>query len=336
MADLASELEALIGKNDENSAPKYWLDTGFPPLNKIVSGSYFGGFPVGRLIEIFGPPSAGKTAIATSAMICAQKAGGIAAFMDHERSFDLRLAKKLGLDDTPGRWIFKTPETFEESITVAGKVAQMVRAKKHIPEEAPIIFVFDSLAAMVPKSVIEKDATELNMNDNTALARATSSGLKHLQPYCERYNMTAIFLNQSRTKIGVMYGDPTTTPGGSAPEFYSSVRIKLSGGKITEGSGSSKEVAGKEITAETVKNKVNRPFLKTNWDFRFREDGSGYFDVVGSLVDHMCKQGFIEQSGARVTWTDGKSYYKSQLVKKIEDEGLYPELLDILRAAEAK
>lgn len=325
--DLAAELDAIIGKNDETQAPTGFLDTGFPPLNKAISGKYDGGLPCGRLIEMFGPPSAGKTAIATRAMIAAQQAGGVAAFFDHERSFDARLAANMGLD-LDKRWVFKTPETFEQSTTMAIKMALTVR--KHLDRDKPIICVFDSLAAMVPQSKMAKDVDEYNMNDNTALARATSAVFPALAQHCEKHNFTALFLNQSRTKIGVMFGDPTTTPGGESPKFYASVRIKLGANKIAKGKGADREVLGMQIGAECVKNKISRPFEKAKWNFMFRKDGTGHFDVEGSLIDYLAETGRLEESKGRVTWTDGKSYFRGKLIGKIVTEGRQAELMALL------
>lgn len=327
MSSLADALGKIGIVGATSSAPKLWLDTGYPVLNKTISGDYFKGLPMGRMVEIFGPPSAGKTVIATNAMISAQKAGGIPAFLDHERSFDSRLAEKLGLDLDPSKFIYLRPRTFEESVDTAFKIGDTIRSGKFgVDPEAPICLVFDSLAAMVPKSKIDKDAADFNMNDNTALARATSAAFPAFSQHCEEMNMLSIFLNQARTKIGVMFGDPTTTPGGQAPEFYSSVRLKLGGGKLEGG-------AGKRIGCETVKNKVYRPFLKCEWDFVFQEDGSGKMDVIGGVVDHLKELGIIEKAGAYLVWTNGKNYYRDPLVKKIEAEGLKDELFALLPKA---
>lgn len=319
--------DALLKKkisNAENAAPKIWLDTGYPVLNKRISGSYHRGFPLGRMIEIFGPPSAGKTVIATKAMISAQQAGGIAIFMDHERSFDSRLAEKIGLDLDPNRFVYLKPETFEESMDTAIEIGETIRSGEFgVDKDAPICIVFDSLASMIPKSKWDKDAADYNMNDNTALARATAAAFSSFSQRCEKWNMLAIFLNQARTKIGVMFGDPTSTPGGSAMEFYASVRLKLGGGRM-------KENAGKSIGCETVKNKVHRPFLKCKWDFVFQEDGSGKLDVVGGVIDELKETEAIETAGAYIIWTDGKKYHRATLIKKIEDEGLQDELFALL------
>lgn len=341
-ADLADAIEGVIGSNDEHQEVKIFLDTGYMPLNRDISGSYDGGMPVGRIVEMFGPPSSGKTAIATKVMIAAQQAGGVAAFMDHERSFDVGLAAGFGLDVTKGRWVFKTPETFQESVDYAKKLMQVIRTKELIDEDAPIVIVFDSLASMVPQSILvdskgkERDAADRNMNDNTALARATSAYFPALAMLAEKYNALLLFLNQARTKIGVMYGDPTTTPGGVSPEFYSSVRIKLGRTMLTSGQGKDRQTVGQAIGSECVKNKVSRPFQKSKWNFMFREDGSGFFDVIGSTIEHAIDEGILKTSGPRVEWTDGKSYFKSQLAKRIEDEGLEEELFGLLRKHEAK
>lgn len=332
MSDFGDYIKA-IGDNDLNQGPKHWLSTGFVPLDHAISGKYVGGgLPGGRIIEIFGPPSAGKTAISTNVMINAQRAGGIAMFFDHERSFDSRLAERMGLDLTPGRWIFRTPKTFEESIANAMNFATKARQLKLISKEAPIVIVFDSLAAMVPQSKMEKEVTALNMNDNTALARATAAVFPALAQRAEEDNITIIFLNQMRTKIGVMFGDPTTTPGGNAPEFYASVRIKLGRSQLTQGTGDAKVRIGQRIGAECVKNKVSRPFRKVEWDFLFSEDGTGYFDVVGSTIDYLVGKGILKSDRGRVTWIDGKSPYRKELIEKITSEGLMSELLALMPA----
>src|SRR5690606_32626248 len=144
--EIAKSLAGAIGANDDESTVTHFLDSGFPPLNNASSSGWEGCFPVGRIIEIAGPASAGKTALATRAMAAAQQMGGIAGFNDHERSFSLRLAPQLGLDPTPGRFVFKKPKTFESSLMICTTAAEHVRQKRLIPDEAPICWVFDSLA----------------------------------------------------------------------------------------------------------------------------------------------------------------------------------------------
>lgn len=327
--NIADALKGEIGENDKQQKVRFWVDTGFPPLNKAISGSYKQGFPVGRIVEMFGPESSGKTAIATQAMISAQKAGGVAWFNDHERSFMSDLAEKQGLD-TENLWIFKTPDTFEQSVTTTIKGIKAIREKKLIPEDAPIVVVFDSLASMVPQSKFAKEVDEQSMNDSLALAKACSNVFSTLSIYAEKYQVCMIVLNQEREKPGVIYGDPTTTPGGRAPKFYSSVRVQVGRKKIIEKDGKNKEFMGQEITSKIVKNKLSKPFKEAAWRFMFREDGTGYFDVTGSMIDYLVGLGILKQSGARITWTDGKSYFKKQLIAKIDSEGLQSELMAML------
>jgi recombination protein RecA len=324
---IAKEMEALIGGNDEQTTVTHWLDTGYPPLNYALSGRYDGGMPVGRIVEMFGPPSSGKTAISVEVMKSAQKAGGIAAFMDHERTFDQRLAAMAGLDVKPGRFIFKTPRTFEESIAIAVKVGQHVREKKLIDQDAPIAFIFDSLASMVPKSKMDKGVDEYNMNDTTALARVTSSVFAAFATHAEELGIMALFLNQQRTKPGVVYGDPTTTPGGEGPKYYASIRLQLGAKRIKKGD----EIIGQEVGCKVVKNKVARPFQTAAWKFVFQPDGTGKFDTIGSLIDFMAANKLIETSGSRVMW-DGKSMFRSQVAEIIEKEGRLGELIAMLPA----
>lgn len=330
--DMAKEIIDLIGENDDKQEVTEWVSTGYPELDKAISGSYFGGLPVGRIIEIAGPESSGKTAIATQAMIAGQSLGGIAVFLDHENSFDVGLASGQGLKTERGFWVYKQPSTFEEAITVCTRLGNLVRTKKLIEPTAPIVCVFDSLASMVPQSKLDKEAGDYNMNDNTALARATSAAFPALVQIANKNNMCLIFLNQTRTKIGVAFGDPTTTPGGSSPKFYASVRIILS--RAMEKTG--KETTGQKINARVIKNKVSAPFKRASWSFKFMPDGTGKFDVIGSLLDHMTDVGLIEKAGSRIVW-EGTKPYKSELAALAEkDSSVRERLFKMLEEADDK
>lgn len=332
---LADAIAESIGANDEQQEVEHWLDTGFPPLNKAISGRYDGGMPAGRIVEMFGPPSSGKTAIATMVMKAAQEAGGIAAFMDHENSFDIGQGIALGLSIEPHHWVYKQPETFEASVDTIVKLARRVRGDRLIPDEAPIVAVFDSLASMVPQSKFfdskgnERESGTYNMHDNTALARCTSASFPALSQYATKFNILLLFLNQIRTKPGVAYGDPTTTPGGQAPEFYASVRISLTRQMLKAKDGD--QMLGQITNANVKKNKVSRPFEKASWRFMFRDDGTGHFDVTTSTLEYAKEKGLIETSGAYLVWTDGKKYHLATLAKKIDDEGLQAELRALLK-----
>jgi recombination protein RecA len=328
--DIAAALSDIIGKNDEEATVRSFLNSGFMPFNIASSSKKTGGFPVGRIIEIAGPPSSGKTALATSAMAAAQAAGGVAGFMDHERSFSLVLAPRLGLDVTPGRFVFKKPRTFEESITLCVRAADHLRSKKLIKPDAPICWVFDSLASMVPQSVLfdqktgkERDAESRNMNDNTALARATSAHFPAFAQHCEELGVCAIFLNQTRTKIGVMYGDPTTTPGGDSPKFYASQRIMLSASQVKTKEG---EILGNEVTARFIKNKVSRPFLKAKYRFMFQPDGTGRFDVELSTVNYLVEQGVLTKGRPGYYLFDEVQMTPEQIARKVQKEGRMKDL----------
>lgn len=330
LAALEASLQKAIGENSVAQGVTDWLDTGYPPLNKILSGRYDGGLPYGRICEIFGPASSGKTIIATKLMISAQKAGGVAIFMDHENSFSVDLAVAMGLKTDFPVWIYKRPRTWEESNIIAMKAAEAIRASKAIPENAPIVVVFDSVAAMIPKSVFEKGIDEYSMNDTTALARVTSTTLKAVNLLTSEKNVCMVYLNQIRTKPGVVYGDPTTTPGGVAMEFYSSIRLSLGKKRVMEEVAGEKEMTGQIIAIKTVKNKVNRPFQTVDLRMKFNDDGGANFDQTTSLLDYLLEKGLIVASGPRVTWTDGKSYFKKALIEKIETENLYDSLVEML------
>lgn len=324
--ELAKALLGAVGANHENQGVTHYIDTGVPMLNQIICGKPDGGLPQGRLVEMFAPSSAGKTALATHLMCQAQKAGGVVGFHDHEKSFDLRLAKNVGLNDTFPFWIYKQPVTWEKSNTMFAKIAKSVRESGAIAPEAPILFVLDSIASCNTESTVGKDFDDLNMNDTTALARVTSTTLRSMAAFSERYNFTVLYLNQVRTKPGVVYGDPLTTPGGGSMEFYATTRLSLSRAKIMETVKGGKEFVGQTITIKTVKNKLTRPFQEFKLNMMFEEDGVAYFDIVGALLDSAIALGRIEAKGAWIKWTDGKSYNRKPLIAHIESNHLHEEL----------
>ncbi len=332
---LSKALISAIGDNDEETEPKYWLDMGYAPLNKILSGDYTRGFPHGRMIEIYGPSAAGKTLLATMAMIAAQRAGGIAIFIDWERAFNLKFAVEMGLDPAFPKFIYKRADTWESGNTVAMQVAEKVRQTKAIPENAPIVAVFDSIAAAVPKSVMydnkgkKRGIEELTMNDTTALARVTSTTLKSVNQYVGDFDMTAIYLNQIRTKPGVVYGDPTTTPGGGAMEFYATTRLALGAKRIMEEEGGVKEFKGRLIGMETKKNKVSRPFQSTELRLVYDEEGRAHFDFTRGLVEHLAELGKIAKDGKMLVF-DGKKYYPGPLATMLDAKGGVSDLVALL------
>ena len=332
--DIAKALGALA-EHDELSTVKHYLDTGYPPLNHALASRWDGGLPVGRIIEIYGPESAGKTAIATMAMISAQKAGGYAAFADHERSFAQHLAEGMGLDPHPGRFLYRKPNTFEESLALCIEVAMVIREKKLIKPDAPICWVFDSLPFMIPNSVYYDPKTgkpkplgQRSMHDNTALARATSANMPAFAQLVDDLGICAIFLNQIRLNIGVVYGNPETTPGGKTPRYVYSTRISLGIQKIGKGKGADAEVTGSKITARMTKNKVARPFQSASFILDYTDEGAARFNFHRSMIEFLKEEKILKEAGAYIEW-EGKKYYAGQLADKLMAE---PDGFDKLKA----
>jgi len=327
---LAGALKKAKVEQDEQQDLGMFLSTGVPNVDYALSGKYVGGgLKSSRIFEIAGPESSGKTLIAQHIMREAQRAGGAAAFHDHERTFDPNLAQSFGLDTNDGIFTYKRPRTFEESIDQSIDWMTAIRDADVIPFEAPLAVVFDSLHAMVPQAMADHDMSKgRNMKDKLALATATSSELPAFALFCEENNIIAIFLNQLRTKPAVMYGDPRYTPGGDSLNFYASARIFLERKMIREEKPPYR-VLGQTVTADVIKNKVHKPFEKAAWKFKFKDDGTGFIDVVESMVDHLLDLKLFDQNGAFYTW-EGKKYQgKGNLIKQIASE---PDAMDKLLA----
>jgi recombination protein RecA len=244
-----------------------------------------GGFPRGRVIEIFGPESSGKTTLALNAIAEAQKMGGIAAFIDAEHALDVNYAAKLGVNVED--LLISQPDTGEQALEVA---ETLVRSG------AVDIIVIDSVAALVPKAEIEGDMGDAHMG---LQARLMSQALRKLTAAISKSMTTVIFINQIRMKLGVMFGNPETTTGGNALKFYSSMRLDIRKiDTIKEG----QDVIGGRVRVKIVKNKVAPPFRQAEFDVYFNEGISR----IGEIIDLGVEKGIIEKSGAWYSYNGNK------------------------------
>lgn len=266
-----------------------------------------GGYPRGRIIEIYGPESSGKTTLAIHAIAQAQKNGGVAAFIDAEHAFDRFYAAKLGVN--VDELLISQPDNGEQALDIAD---QLIRSS------AIDIIVIDSVAALTPKAEIEGDMGE---NKVGLQARLMSQALRKLTATISRTNTTCIFINQLREKIGVMFGNPETTTGGNALKFYASVRLDIRRAtQLKDG----EEVIGNQVRVKVVKNKVAPPFRKAEFDIMFGEGISR----SGEIIDLGAELGIIKKSGSWYSYNDTKLGQGRDAAKQcIQDN---PELADEL------
>ena len=291
-------------------------DDSFEDVDVIPTGSVglnaalgVGGYPRGRIIEIYGPESSGKTTLAIHAIAEAQKMGGIAAIIDAEHAFDRFYAQKLGVDID--NLLISQPDCGEQALEIA---EQLIRSS------AIDIVVIDSVAALTPKAEIEGE-----MGDNKVglQARLMSQALRKLTSAISKTKTTCIFINQLREKIGVMFGNPETTTGGNALKFYASVRLDIR--RVTQ-LKDGEDAIGNQVRVKVVKNKVAPPFRKAEFDIMFGEGISR----IGEIVDLGVQYGIIKKSGSFFSYNDTKLAQGRDRTKALIADN--PELAEELEA----
>ncbi len=307
-----SKIEKDFGKGsimrmgDEQIENVEVIPTGSIGLNAALG---VGGYPKGRIIEIYGPESSGKTTLAIHAIAECQKAGGLAAFIDAEHAFDRFYAANLGVDID--NLYISQPDNGEQALEIAD---QLIRSS------AIDIIVIDSVAALTPKKEIEGD-----MGDSAVglQARLMSQALRKLTSTISKTNTTCIFINQLREKIGVMFGNPETTTGGNALKFYASVRLDIRRvTSIKDGDN----IIGNQVRVKIVKNKVAPPFRKAEFEITFGEGIS----KIGEIVDLGVEYGIIKKSGSWFSYGESRLAQGRDAVKELLKDN--PELCEELEA----
>lgn len=287
-------------------------DSNIEDIPSISSGSIaldlalgIGGYPRGRVVEIYGPESSGKTTLTIHAIAEAQKAGGIAAFIDAEHAFDRFYAKKLGVDID--NLLISQPDNGEQALEIADHL---------IRSGAIDIVVIDSVAALTPKAEIEGEMGDSKMG---LQARLMSQALRKLTANINKTNTTCIFINQLREKIGVMFGNPETTTGGNALKFYASTRVDIRRiSQIKDGD----EVNGNRVRVKIVKNKLAPPFRKAEFDMMYGEGIS----KIGEIIDLGVEHGIVKKAGSWFSYGETRLGQGRDAVKTLLSDN--PELAD--------
>ena len=313
-ADLIKQLNKEHGNriaynlayDDSPTHVNRWIKTGSRQLDYLVAGKPNGGLPEGRIVEIFGPPSIGKSHIAIQIAKNTQEMGGIVVYIDTENATSVDNLAALGVD-IQRRFVYVDTHCTEEVLSIAEKTILKAKA---LQKDVPITIIWDSVAATSPKAELVGDYDKESIGLN---ARVISKGMRKITGVIANEKVLFICLNQIRTKVGVLYGDPTTTPGGKAIPFHSSVRIKLGAGQqIKDKKGN---IIGINVSAKTIKNKVAPPFRTCNFEIHF---GKGVFEheQMFDVLRRFCKDnGPIDYKGTQVS-IEGTGAWKTLTVAK--------------------
>lgn len=304
----------IMRLGDNVSEPIEVVKTGSISLDLALG---IGGYPRGRIVEIFGPESSGKTTLTLHAIAECQKQGGIAAFIDAEHAFDRHYAEKLGVDTD--NLLISQPDNGEQALEIADNL---------IRSGAIDIIIIDSVAALVPKSELEGEMGDSKMG---LQARLMSQALRKLTASISKTGATCIFINQLRDKIGVVYGNPETTTGGNALKFYASCRLDIRrSGQIKEGDS----ITGNRVKVKVVKNKVSPPFKTAEFDIIYGEGIS----KTGEIIDMGVELDIIKKSGSWYSYNDTKLAQGREAAKNVlmDNPELCEELENKIKAAIAE